>query len=723
MFRLSFRYDQTLVERARALPFAHFDGETKTWTCLVCSQSLDALRGWYYDGLTDLSVDRLLEPGEQPEPCQDAILRPGSLRRPFMVHPAQRDDILFARLRAIPGSAWEREAGAMSYGPMSAPALGELVDRGVLDDPANLLSPAAVSVGFDTRVGKFSVRGDDRAAASFTQHFPERDVMEIWRERGLDVAFADSFSEEIYRGELARVKEPPAIDGMLIPLYDYQARSVAIALERSGLLVADAPGLGKTPLAIATGVELLNRQAVTRVVVIVPGAIRTQWRREIERFCGHQDIVVVEGDRKKRLAAYAAGQTARWVVVHYDVLHKDFKDLTPLVSGSLLIADEAHRLKNNQAKRTQAARKLANRAARRLALTGTPVMNSPDELYGVLGGFTVPGCLGTAGDFLGRYMYRNRFGGYSGARNLAELHQRANIFWVRHTKEEVATHLPPMRIQHLSLDPEPAYAAALRRAHREAREEIAVAAKARVSRKGNGVLDGQLLDDAEAGAEMTAVGMLRLMCSSPRLVLSSDSEAGEALRNAGIVPDADGSKLDELRLMVQERQAAGERVVVFSSSRRMVDLISTRFDEDGIRHVTFTGRTSGDDRDAAVTAFTTPDGDDPGPTAFVATDAAAEGLNLGRCCSTMINVDLPWNPATLIQRVNRIHRVDSTHDSYLVINMTLTGTLEAGILKLLEAKVDLADAILGETGGRAVTTGRAGRRNFVEEALDSWSES
>jgi SNF2 family DNA or RNA helicase len=113
-----------------------------------------------------------------------------------------------------------------------------------------------------------------------------------------------------------------------------------------------------------------------------------------------------------------------------------------------------------------------------------------------------------------------------------------------------------------------------------------------------------------------------------------------------------------------------------------------------------------------------PTEDNPGPTAFVATDAGGEGLNLGGYCSLLINVDVPWTPGVLSQRSSRIHRIDGTAEKYLVINFTLRGTIEEGILRMIERKADLQDSIFGESGGRSRTIGRR-TRSYVEEALDS----
>lgn len=725
-FKLSFRYHPEIVAAVKTLPGAKFDGENKTWTCAVCTQSVESLREWYLNGWCDVSVDTLVPPGEAILPAKPAVLRAGTLRRPYQVVVNIRSEDLYARLRAVAGASWDKKSSTLTYPPGAVAALIELVERGVLEDPDGILKPADIVVAYDTRTGVFTVRGDARAEAAFLKSYPEHDVMSVWKERGIDVAFADSFTEEVYHGERVRSGSGLQPEGLRINLYPYQAQSVALACTRSGLGVFHEMGLGKTAVAIATGLELcINRGEVDRVVCIVPGAVRTQWSREINRFTGCEDIVIVDGDKKKRAAAYGAAKTARWMIVNYDVLHTDLASISPLVAGSLLVIDEAHRIKSPTAKRTKAVRTLAAKASRRLALSGTPIENDPGEWYSVISGFVQPGCFGSPIDFLSRYSYPGRFGGFEGARNLQELRARSRIYYVRSTKAEVATHLPPLRVQNQSLDVDSAYANALRVAHRDARDEIKRSALERAAKRGDvgGALDGAAYEEVETGAEMTAVGMLKLLCCSPRLLWRSEAAAARALCEAGIIPEEDGPKLDELRLVAAELQANGQRCVVFTSSRKMVDLVAERFDTDGVRYVTYTGETSSQDRDAAVAAFCEPGTDEkPGPTIFLATDAGGEGLNLGRQCSLLINLDIPWTPGRLTQRSARIHRLDGEHNSYLVINLTLRGTIEEGILRLVERKADLADAIFGEAGGRRKATGRGGKQTIFEEALEAWEK-
>lgn len=715
--RLVFPYDPAIVEKVRALPYARFDQDSRSWQVDLTKQAVETLAAWYSrDGLVDVYIHDLLEEGEEPDDAAPATLRPGSGRRPYLVLLAHRDDSMFARLRAIPGAQWEKKVQGLSYPPGAVTSLQELRDRGQLSDPGKLLQPAEIVVTHDVRTGRFVVRGDERAAEAFRRNFPGRDIVSTWQERGFDVAFSDTFSEEVYRSELARGSELHP-EGLREPLFPYQARNVAVAVTRTGFAVWDQPGLGKTATAIGWAWELMNnRNEARRCIIVVPGAVKTQFAREITRFTG-DTVTVIDGDRKQRERQYTEAKEARWVVLNYDLLHLDHDNIEALARGALIVADEAHRLKNRTSKRTKAMRTIARGAVRRLALSGTPVENNPGEWYTLMNGFVVPGLFGNPADFLGRYCYPGRFGGYEGARNLKELSERSRPHYIRHLKNDVARHLPPLIVENVVLDPDDRLAAALRRAHQDAAAEIAEAAK---DRRKLGLLDGEIADEIESGAAMTAVGMLRLLCSSPRLLEQSGSDAAEALRRAGLNPDSDGPKLDELRERAAQMQQAGERAVVFTSFRTMAELIAARMDEDGIRYVLYTGSSSSKQREDAVARFTTP-GDD-GPTLMIATDAASEGLNLGRCCSTLINFDLAFKPSTMIQRANRIHRVDGDPERrYRVTNLTLARTIEEGIIRLVGEKADLSDAILGEAGSRRATTGRSGR-NVFETALAEWNK-
>jgi SNF2 family DNA or RNA helicase len=576
-----------------------------------------------------------------------------------------------------------------------------------------------LTVHFDSRVGKFHVSGDPRANKAFQLKYPNNDIVNNWRDKNIEVSFADPLSEEIYYGELNRSNLLNPV-GLLKPLFDYQARSVAIATKRSGFAIWDQPGLGKTAQAIGWAYELIvNLKSADRAIIVTPGSIKTQFKREIKNFTGHEDVLVIDGDKNNRERLYSKAKEFRWIILNYDLLHLDYKNILPIVNGQLLIADEAHRIKNRSSKRGMAMRALSQKAQRRLALSGTPIENNPAEWYTIMNGFVVPGIFGSPIEFLNRYSYPGRFGGFEGARNLDELRARSQMHYIRNLKKDVATQLPILQVNNQILDPDEKYANALKLAHRDAKNEIEEKAFER-----SFASEFLNTDNHESGAAMTATSMLRFMCSSPKLLHLSDSISAKVLCEAGLIPDIDGPKLDYFRTLAKEYQENNERILLFTSFRKMAKLIAERLDEDSIPYVLYTGESSTKEREKAILAFTTVDNDAKNnPVVFIATDAAAEGLNLGKECSTIVNFDLSFKPSVMIQRANRIHRIDSDPNRrYRVINLTLAKTLEEGILQAIGNKADLSDAILGEAGTRQSTTGRNPKK-ILQDVLGSYDFS
>lgn len=167
-------------------------------------------------------------------------------------------------------------------------------------------------------------------------------------------------------------------------LWPFQKASVEYALRRNNSLIADQPGLGKTPIAIAIANEIRAR----RVLCIVPANIRLQWERRIREWTTMPwpyTVYPILGSR------HGVHPTANWTVVSYD-LARSPEIGAALARGTydLLILDEAHYLKTNSTRRTQAVfggglhhsfKPLAARSGAVVALTGTPLPNRPREAY------------------------------------------------------------------------------------------------------------------------------------------------------------------------------------------------------------------------------------------------------------------------------------------------------------------------------------------------------
>jgi superfamily II DNA/RNA helicase len=169
-----------------------------------------------------------------------------------------------------------------------------------------------------------------------------------------------------------------------------------------------------------------------------------------------------------------------------------------------------------------------------------------------------------------------------------------------------------------------------------------------------------------------------------------------------------GVKCDEAALLLEEEFESREaKVVVFSQWLGTHELLMRRFDPRGWQSVFFNGSVSGEGRKKLIDRFR----DDPACRLFLSTDAGGVGLNLQHA-STVINMDLPWNPAVLEQRIGRVHRMGQKQP-VRVVNFVSQGTIEEGMLSLLGFKKSLAAGIL-DGGERDVFLGGSRLKRFME---------
>lgn len=623
---------------------------------------------------------------------------------PYQVTAAWRDEIP-TYLKFLPGTVETQDPRSFLYGPEALASLTYKVAVGEIHDPKGILITAADSIiALDTETGEFVVVGNDDLAARMEAEYPRRDILTDFP--GAD--FMDDLSRSAYYGTLAKNTtlgiQP---DGMTIELFDYQKQAVAFAVDRgtAGAACFYAPGLGKTPVGIAAAQEFLNLGLVEKILITPPGAVANQWRQEIMKFTGiteDQILCITPGmSADKRMAAYAEADNYPWVIVHHALLSRDEDYVLPMANQAYVIMDEAHKLTTPTAERTKSARRMSRSAYSTLLLTGTPIRNSIEDWHGLLSELTSHDSLSSLKSFRARYRNKEvldietKTGRrmervvYSGAKDINGLKRRTEHGFIRATKEKVAPHMPPLSVKILELKPSEEYAEFLKKAHREAEDAIEA-----------GSTDSKEYADDEpkskAGTKLTALGALRALCSSPKLLALSDSDSANAMQQAGLVPDDLGPKVQWLVTMAKVLQEDNERALVFSFSRKMVKLLEEILTAEGIRVVTYHGETTDAERTRAVDEFQGVT-NELNPTIMLATDAAAEGINLGKKCSTVINLDLPWTPGNLEQRSNRVHRIDGTHESYLVINVILSGTVEPHIMSILEEKSGLADALLSET--------------------------
>ena len=157
-----------------------------------------------------------------------------------------------------------------------------------------------------------------------------------------------------------------------------------------------------------------------------------------------------------------------------------------------------------------------------------------------------------------------------------------------------------------------------------------------------------------------------------------------AVRARRLLAEGRESKFEKLREVLQEPRRAGEKWLVFSEHRDTVDYLVRRLEGLGFsgQIAQIHGGMAWPEREEQVEGFRRPSG----ARYLVATDAAGEGINL-QFCRSMVNYDIPWNPARLEQRMGRIHRYGQEHD-VRIVNLVAGGTHEGRVLKVLLEKLE-----------------------------------
>jgi hypothetical protein len=204
----------------------------------------------------------------------------------------------------------------------------------------------------------------------------------------------------------------------------------------------------------------------------------------------------------------------------------------------------------------------------------------------------------------------------------------------------------------------------------------------------------RFLSDKDQRRLTCALQNMRMSCNSTYLL---DQETDH------------GVKADELAALFEDLFAEPEaKAVVFSQWTRTHDIVIRRLEARQLGYVSFHGGVPSNKRLALVEQFR----DDPACRVFLSTDAGSTGLNLQHA-STLVNMDLPWNPAILEQRIARIHRMGQKRP-VRVINFVAKGTIEEGMLSVLAFKRSLSAGIL-DGGAGEISLGGSRLNRFMKD--------
>jgi len=460
-------------------------------------------------------------------------------------------------------------------------------------------------------------------------------------ERKVQAELADIDTLKNYTGDLT-------IPGLNATLFEYQKKDVYFMSKKKRALNGNEMGLGKTLETISTCLNV----GFKKILIVAPTTLKHNWIREIEKFT-NESCVMTDNNNFRTLLAKI--KLSRFVVVHYEMMRKYIKEIIPM-GFDCIVCDEAHKIKNKDAKLTQAVKQLKPEGI--FLLTGTPIMNRPEELWSLLN-YLDSSRFSNYWNFVRNYsnVVKTRWGyEISGLRNAEELHKLLNLYMCRNLKKDVLKDLPE-KLQYpeeVEMHPDQ------KKAYASMRDDF----KTWYERNEDGDSDNE-------GIVLAKLIRLKQMAVLPQMVGS----------------DAPSSKMDRLAEIADELCESDRKIIVFSQFKEVVRYVHKLLLQHGVCEIT--GDTPLDVRDQLVQDFRT----NPNKKVFVATvQSCGLGLTLTEA-SVVIHVDKIWNPQLINQANDRAHRIGQKNTVH-IISLIARGTIDETIEDKLFNKEEMFNKVV-----------------------------
>ncbi|MEO5769845.1 MAG: DEAD/DEAH box helicase [Polyangia bacterium] len=465
-------------------------------------------------------------------------------------------------------------------------------------------------------------------------------------------------------------------------LYPYQREGVRRFFQAGRLLLADDMGLGKTTQAIAACHALYRSGRIKRGLLIVPTALKPQWQREWEQTT---DVPLrpFDGGPDERAVAYRAFRSGFGILGYEQFLrdHALVRERAP----EMVVLDEAQRIKNWATKSAALVKSLDSKY--RLALTGTPLENRLEELASLLD-WIDDLALAPKWRLPAWHTFQEGDGGKgrSGARNLDTLRTRLSGCVLRRVRQEVLTQLPARTDTRIPVP--------MTEQQRVEHDDLIQPIAALLSRAAR-----RPLLQAEFLRLMSLLNTQRIISNGLGQLNFEDiwPAYARARPDGALLEGLFAPKLGQFRTLVEDVAVTqGRKIVVFSQWRRMLRLaewsLRDILERNRLRAAFFTGAESQVVRTRSLVDFH----DEPDVRILFLSDAGGVGLNLQHAASCCVNLELPWNPAVLEQRIGRIYRLGQSRpiDVYNFVNEY---GIESRIATLLSTKKALFSGLFDGT--------------------------
>ena len=450
--------------------------------------------------------------------------------------------------------------------------------------------------------------------------------------------------------------------------YNHQKIAFNFAMEKleqegCAALLMDM-GLGKSLTSIAIAGQLYQENKIARVLVVCPTSIISVWEKEFVKFADYDYFVEsivgsTMSKRKEKLKSLCHKKGLQVAVINYEATWRMEKELN-VYKPDIIICDESQKIKNPSAAQSKTLHRLGVKAKYKIILTGTPVQNSPMDVFSQWK-FLDPNIFGVS-----FYAFRNRYavmGGYYNHqiikfKNMDELTSKAHSVSYRITKGE-ALDLPEQiflnRYCELETPARKVYDTVMKESYAE-------------------LMDG----------EITATNILT------KLMRLSQIAGGHVKDDEGRMQVISKAKLNELKDIMEDVIIDNKKkLVVFARFIPEIESIKQLADEMKVEYSYITGEIKTDDRGIMCDNFQ----NNENVKLFIAQiQTAGLGITL-TAADTAVFYSLDFNYANYSQAIARTHRIGQKN-TCTYINLISTETVDEKIIKALESKEDIAKNIV-----------------------------
>jgi|TARA_B110000977_G_scaffold29560_1_gene38490 SNF2 family DNA or RNA helicase len=492
-------------------------------------------------------------------------------------------------------------------------------------------------------------------------------------------------------------------------LFPHQKAGVAYLAAAKQALLADEPGLGKTAQAIRALKKLRdNGEEVFPILITCPNTLKSNWKREFERWWPELDVTIIKGSATKRRVLFE--ESSQVFIINWESLrshsrllgygsialarctdcgghdskisearcevHK--RELNEIDFKSV-VADEIHRSKDPKSKQTRALWAASGDAKIRFALTGTPIAKDVVDLWPILH-WLKPEEWPSKTKWIDRYVNTmlNAFGGMMvlglKPEKEAEFYSSINPRMRRMLKSIVLPWLPDVMNDRRDVEMNPKQL----KAYRQMSENMIAMLEA----------DGEL--NAATGEVIVATDPL---VQTTRLLQFANAYATVEVNEAGqekVLLSEPSCKVDALMDDMKNGDFGDDSVAVCAVSRQLIEILSARMEKEGIKHGLITGAQSETERQQAVDDF------QAGKVKWILFTAQAGGVGITLTTARrLVMLQRPWSLVDYKQALDRVHRIGSEiHDSILITDYVTEGSIEERVIDALDVKAENFEEIV-----------------------------